>query len=366
MSNSAAISSSGSVAASPRIIGFQCQPLLLEQLADWLESRARPLREGSLRDLSIVHFKGFGNTMDIRARPPPEEMLRMLRSADVLEFDGDLFEVAPDSDGIGINFVGALPMLFAHDGSNLGSGPALLAFKLEDEIEGFLESWHGLCCSVGKDHPPTKLAFNSVADRVIDITYVLVPRSVCSPHYRGGVLWSGTAGSKLPPLRSHIFASILDDAKKIAGSCSASDGVGKQGIVLDEESSGLVASECSHQAMSGSLDAAAITSQHFSLAQEDKLTDRCKCYVSLGTLATLATAVVDERAVRLERQVVAWGGYYIVACELAAESALYLPTFAQALPWKYFHAERTKVVDSVVVRQEGLLRGVQYRGLQCL
>jgi hypothetical protein len=102
----------------------------------------------------------------------------------------------------------------------------------------------------------------------------------------------------LPPLRSHIFASILDDAKKIAGSCSASDGVGKQGIVLDEESSGLVASECSHQAMSGSLDAAAIASQHFSLAQEEKLTDRCR-YLLLArnaceNFATLATAVVTS------------------------------------------------------------------------
>ena len=366
MSKSAASSSRGSVAAPPRIIGFQCKPLLLEKLADWLTSIARPVHEASLRELSVVHFKGFGKTMDIRARPPPEDMLSMLRRADVLEFDGDDFEVAPDSGGIGINFACALPMLFASGDSSLGSGPALLAFKLEDEKEDFLHCWHGLCCSVGSDQLPIKLAPNSAADHIIDIMYVLVPRSVCSPDYCGGVLWSGAAGSKLPLQRSHVFASILDDAKRFAGSHPISDGIGKQANILDEKSSHLVSSERTHEAVGEALHDAATASLHFFHAQENKLTQRCKYYVSLGTLATLATAAIDDRVVRLERQVVAWGGYHIVACEFAAESALYLPNFAESLPWSYFHTERTKKVGSVIERQEGLLKGVQHRGLHCL
>jgi len=38
---------------------------------------------------------------------------------------------------------------------------------------------------------------------------------VCSPSYRGGVLWRGSVASQLPSPRSHIFAAILDDAKQI-------------------------------------------------------------------------------------------------------------------------------------------------------
>jgi D-tyrosyl-tRNA(Tyr) deacylase len=87
--------------------------------------------------------------------------------------------------------------------------------------------------------------------------------------------------------------------------------------------------------------------------------------VSLGTLATLATAAVDRRFVHLKRQVVAWGGYHIVACELSAESALFMPKFAQTLPWHYFHAVRTKKVGAAVERQEGLLKAAQFHGLHC-
>jgi hypothetical protein len=327
----------------------------------------------------------------------------MLQSSDVLVFDGDYFEVASDNEGIAVSFVCALPMIFASCGTSSGAAPALLAFKFEDEEAEFLRSWHTLRCVTGSKQPPIKLDHNLPdwkPDIVVKITYIIVPRNVCSPDYSGGVLWSSLSGSKLPLERSHIFASILEDAKRIscwedinvlnqlrsrsnlpplpvelhsfedgsqhqlAGCSHVSHGSSLQAAVLAEKCSGIASSQSASLRGALAPDESAIL-QVFH-AQEDKLTPLCKQYVSLGTLATLATAAFNHPFIQLKRQVVAWGGYHIVACELAAQAALFMPNFPQILPWFYFHAERTKNVGSRVERQEGLLKGVHCCGLHCI
>jgi hypothetical protein len=372
----------------------------LEHLPQWLARQARVLGEAMQPELSIVHYKGFGKTLDIRAQPPPEEMMRKLRQADVVVFDGDDFEVADGAHGVCVNFVCALPMIFASGDWSAERRPALLAFKLEDQEAGFLGSWHGLRCCIGRDGLPFKAAAAApgwAADRVIEITYILIPQVVCSPSYRGGVLWRGSVGSQLPPQRSHIFAAILDDAKQINGWCDVielnrlrlSDNLPPfttQPHYCESQSAHIqVVAGQSHAPAAAAPDpdpahahahahahqgSQAVvpdtpTMLYFSQVQEHALPPLASCYVSLGTLATLATAAVDARLVRLKRQVVAWGGYHIVACELSAESALFMPNFAQALPWHYFHAVRTKQVGAAVERQEGALKAAQFHGLHC-
>jgi hypothetical protein len=357
----------------------------MEQLPLWLASKARTLGDAVRPELSVVHFKGFGQTMDIRARPPSEDMLSMLCGADVVVFDGDRFEVASDYDGICVNFVCALPMICSAAQSRTESRPALLAFKLEDEEADFLRSWQGLRCCVGSDQLPLKIAAdapNLLSARVIEVAYVLVPRNVCSPSYRGGILWNGAAGSKLPSQRTRIFSSILDDAKKINGWENGAElNQSRMRCNLPPFPDGLyeamagslpgphhvhdecheISSENAHEALCEARGPAS----YFSLDKEGELAAGSSDFVSLGTLATLATAAVDHSAVHLKRQVVAWGGYHVVTHELAAESALYSPNFSECLPWHYFHAERTKHAGAGVERQEGLLNGVQFRGLHC-
>ena len=387
-------SGSGTSASAQILIEFRCQHMLLDRLPHWLASKCCTFREENQSELSVVHYKGFAKTLDIRARPPSEDMLRILRGADVLVFDGDDFEVA-DSDGISVSFVCALPMVCAGGEPPHEPAPALLAFKLEDEEAMFLDSWHKLRCSIGVDKLPHKVAADLpdwLPDRVIDITYVLIPRSVCSPSYRGGILWSASAGSKLPIPRSHIFASILDDAKKISSRSSATElqqsrdhalisvqpnasphqllesshedhGSGGPGFSSGEVVLHQAALENARKIPSIALHACDYVL--FAGAEETALSPSAKVFVSLGTLATLATGVVDDHLVNLKRQVVAWGGFHIVACELAAESALYEPSFPETLPWQYFHAQRSKYFGDRVELQEGLLHGVRYSGLHC-
>ncbi len=395
---STSLSSSSQFGSLVQIV-FCCKPLRMEQLPLWLASKARTLCDGVRPELSVVHYKGFGQTMDIRARPPSADMLSMLCGAGVVVFDGDRFEVASDSDGICVNFVCALPMICSATHSRAESGPALLAFKLEDEETDFLRSWQGLRCCIGSDQLPYKItvdAHNLPSAHVIEITYVLIPRNVCSPSYRGGILWNGFAGSKLPSQRTRIFSSILEDAKKISGwendaelnqsrvRCnlppfpvrsyeaelpqSMADSLpvfaGWASAHVADDEGREVSSENSHEALFEARGPVGAVS-YFSHAKEGELAAGSSYFVSLGTLATLATAAVDHSAVLLKRQVVAWGGYHVVTHELAAESALYSPNFADCLPWHYFHAERTKRVGAIVERQEGLLNGAKFRGLHC-
>jgi hypothetical protein len=336
--------------------------------------------------------------MDIRSRPPPEDMLRMMRAADVLVFDGDNFET-DDSDGICVNFVCALPIVCASVHTISEAAPALLAFKLEDEEAIFLDSWHKLRCGIGIDKLPFKVAADHsgwLPDGVVDITYVLIPRSVCLPSYRGGVLCSASVGIGLSFPRSLIFASILDDAKKITSwhdriefqqprvGCNTDPipvqptaspnhpvespcghhGNGAQSFSQGMNSSDQAHIETSHEKPTSARDTCLPVAMHFASAQEASLSQSAKVFVSLGTLATLATGAVDDH-VHLKRQVIAWGGSHIVACELAAESALFQPAFPETLPWHYFHAQRSKVVGDRVEWQEGVLNGVQYSGLYC-
>jgi hypothetical protein len=392
MSN-ASFHASCSRASAPVEIEFRCDALLLEQLPLWLASKARMHDGRSHPELSVVHYKGFGKTLDIRDGPPPADLLRMLAAADVVAFDGDWFEVAPGSDGICVNFVCALPMLFASSHARTEPGPALLAFKIEDEEAEFLQSWNGLRCRVGSDGLPFKVAADRpdcAPHRVVEIAYVIVPRCVCSPSYRGGILWNGAAAAALPPPRDHIFASILDDAKKIDRWESIAElnqsriasnlppfrdrsQLGRSPAVSLSPARDALHSPPNaspEDARASLFEAAADAAVHsyFSHAHEDKLAPGASVFVSLGTLATLATyhqATSLHPAIHLQRRVVAWGGYHIVACELAAESALYMPNFPSALPWHYFHAIRTRVVGAEVETQQGVLKGVQCSGLHC-
>ena len=390
MSN-ASLHASCTRASAPVQIEFRCNPLLLEQLPLWLASKARTHDDRSQPELSVVHYKGFGKTLDIRDAPPPADLLRMLAAADVVAFDGDWFEVASDSDGLSVNFVCALPMLFASGQSSTEPGPALLAFKIDDQEAEFLQSWHGLRCHLGSDLLPFKLDAHLpdwAPHRVIAITYVIVPRCVCSPSYRGGILWNGAAAAALPPQRHHLFSSILDDAKKI--DCWESIAELNQSRIASDlppftdrsheaGHSPAVSSSPARLALHSPLSASpengreslfeapaadAAAHSYFSHAHEEKLAPGASVYVSLGTLATLAT-YHRSPSLHLQRQVVVWGGYHIVACELAAESALYMPNFPSALPWHYFHAARTRVVGAEVETQQGLLQGVQFCGLHC-
>jgi hypothetical protein len=363
-------SSGGGVPSGPIHVEFRCQYLLLEQLPLWLASKSRAFGEGNQSLLSVVHYKGFGQTMDIRARPPPENMLSMMRAADVLVFDGDNFEVA-DSDGICVNFVCALPIVCGFADPSQQPAPALLAFKLEDEEAIFLDSWQKSRCVIGIDKVPFKISADAPdwsPHRVIDITYVLIPRSVCSPSYRGGVLCSAAAAHTLPTSRSHIFASILDDAKKLSSWVDSAnpnpphlvpDGAAAQAFAPGEEcpQEVAVANENAH--------ATAAAALHFACVNEAALHPNSKVFVALGTLATVATAAVDHCLVDLKRRVVVWGGGDIVACELAAQKALYMPTFSETLPWHYFHAVRTRKVGDEVQYQEGVLNTVQCSGFHC-
>ena len=237
---------------------------------------------------------------------------------------------------------------------------------------------------------PVKVAADAhgwAVDLVIEIAYVLIPQVVCSPSYRGGVLWRGSVASQLPSQRSHIFAAILDDAKQINGwfdkielnrlrLCDNLPPFTLQPRYCESQSARTHAVAGRSHAPAGAVTVTAHEASeaalphtpamlYFSQVQEDSLPPLATCYVSLGTLATLATAAVDARLVRLKRQVVSWGGYHIVACELSAESALFMPNFAQALPWHYFHAVRTKQVGAAVERQEGALKAAQFHGLHC-
>ena len=114
--------------------------VVVEHLPQWLTHQARVLGEAMQPELSTVHYKGFGITLDIRAQPPPEEMMRKLREADVLVFDGNNFEVANRADVICVNFVCAILMIFAPGDWSADPRPALLAFKLDDQEAGFLGS----------------------------------------------------------------------------------------------------------------------------------------------------------------------------------------------------------------------------------
>ena len=359
-------SSSGGVTSDAIRVEFRCQCLQLEQLPLWLESKApRAFGEGDRSELSVVHYKGFGRTMDIRSRPPPHNMLAMMRAADVLVFDGDDFAV-DGPDQIGANFVCAVPLACGF----ADAGPALLAFKIEDREADFLNSWQSLRCVIGIDKLPLKVSAATPdwsPDRVIDVTYVLLPRFVCLPTYRGGALCSAAAASVLPYPRSLFFESVLDDAKKISGHNSLPVAAALGGAAAQPSAAGACASSL-EAAVENATEtptqaASAPSTSHFNFDNEAALHPSAKVFVSLGTLATIATAGVDSGRFHLKRKVVVWGGGDVVASELAVESALYLPTFSESLPWHYFHALRSRNVDGVVQVQEGLLNAVQYSGL---
>ncbi len=353
-------------------IEFRCQSLQLGKLPLWLESKApRAFGEGNRLELSVVHYKGFGKTMDIRTRPPPQNMLSMMRAADVLVFDGDDFEV-DGPDRIGANFVCALPLVCGSlDPGQEPALPALLAFKIEDKEAHFLDCWQNLRCAIGIDKLPFKVeadAPNWSPDRVIDVTYVLIPRSVCLPNYRGGILCSAAAASALPFPPSRVFESVLDDAKKIIGWVDSHGPDSLLPVALDGTVTQPSAVEAAGKSSAGetptqAADTAVPATLHFNYANEAALHPSAKVYVSLGTLATLATAAVDNRRVDLKRGVVVWGGGDVVACELAVESALFMPTFPETLPWHYFHAIRSRNVGDAVQLQEGLLSAVRFPGL---
>jgi len=273
-------------------------------------------------------------------------MLTMMRAADVLVFDGDDFEV--DSDRICVNYVCALPLVCGSVDSSPGRAPDLLAFKIEDKESHFLGSWQSLRCFIGIDKLPFKVAADAPdwsPDRVIDVTHVIIPRSVCLASYRGGILCSAAAASTLPYPPSRIFESVLDDARKISGWSDsighnpplpiAPDGTAAQPAAPGlGESSHEVAVENANKTPTQAEHPAVPTTLHFNFANEAALHPNAKVFVSLGTVATLATAAVDNRRVHLKRGVVVWGGGD-VACELAAVAAVRWALAACVVQWEF-------------------------------
>ena len=79
-------------------------------------------------------------------------------------------------------------------------------------------------------------------------------------------------------------------------------------------------------------------------------------YVALGVWAVDAV-----RRAGGEARVVAWGGMYVVAQELAVQTALWpVGGAAPHVPWDYFHARRRERDGAV---REGVLGGVRHAAL---
>jgi hypothetical protein len=78
--------------------------------------------------------------------------------------------------------------------------------------------------------------------------------------------------------------------------------------------------------------------------------------VQLSTAAAAAAAAAAAPTPTLPT-VLCWGGFTVPALEFAAG----LARFGEQCPtWCYFHAERTRVVGGVEVRQQGLLQGAAH------
>jgi hypothetical protein len=85
---------------------------------------------------TLVHYKGFGPSIDIQTNPPSEEMIRTLSTADVLVFDGDNYS----DDSFTYTILKVLEIL---DREKL-SQPILLALKFLHEKDVFVQSWSGV------------------------------------------------------------------------------------------------------------------------------------------------------------------------------------------------------------------------------
>jgi hypothetical protein len=168
-----------------------------------------------------------------------------------------------------------------------------------------------------------------------------------------------------PVEQHHSCAQPAASPHDLSESSREPDGTGTQAFAAGSDCCNQAVIKCVHETASDAQHALSSVALHFTGAQESALSPEAKVFVSLGTLAALATGAIDDSLVHLKRQVVVWGGHHIVACELAAESALFQPAFSETLPWHYFHAQRSKSVGDGVEWQHGLLNGVQYFGLRC-
>lgn len=104
-----------------------CQVVDLAVLPTLLHSTSR-----------VIHFKGFGPRMDVVAqRATMEAVCSDLLEADIVQFDGDDLDQPHSLCSFTSCFHTLLPMCEARGRPY----PTLLAFKLEAEVDRFLDSW---------------------------------------------------------------------------------------------------------------------------------------------------------------------------------------------------------------------------------
>jgi hypothetical protein len=94
---------------------------------------------------TLVHYKGFGPSIDISTNPPLEEMIRTLSATDVLVFDGDDYSDA--------SFTHAIPKVLEILDKEQRPPPILLALKFLDEKDAFVQSWTGVTLPASFTHP---------------------------------------------------------------------------------------------------------------------------------------------------------------------------------------------------------------------
>jgi hypothetical protein len=344
-------------------------------LAGWLAAR---LPDGA----ALAHFKGFGAAIAAFAHPdrstppaapgPPRALLAALRACAVVAFDGD------DLDGR--TFTAAVPPLLLL-ASATSPAPALLAFKRASDEARFARSWHrrrlwrlggeagagavaGAGAGAGEGagsgsgagavaeasasggHPDDDVAWGSdtlAPDAEppggsvrVEIAYVLVPDAAFAPGFCGGVLHDAQAGAALAP---------ADRASLLARACREAWGDAAPAVPAPEADDDAEAEAARREVFDPGPSAALRVGE----GQEG--------YVALGTLAALLTTALAPRGT--PARCLVWGGLAVVARELAAESALMLPSLRARLPWTYWHAARVRRG----AREEGLLLGRAHEAL---
>ena len=170
----------------------------------------------------------------------------------------------------------------------------------------------------------------------VEIAYVLVPDAAFAPGFCGGVLHDAQAGAALAP---------ADRASLLARACREAWGDAAPAVPAPEAEADAEAEAARREVFDPGPSAALRVGE----GQEG--------YVALGTLAALLTTALAPRGT--PARCLVWGGLAVVARELAAESALMLPSLRARLPWTYWHAARVRRG----AREEGLLLGRAHEAL---
>jgi hypothetical protein len=132
----------------------------------------------------VIHFKGFGPTMDTKANPPPKDLIHRLSQCDVIVFDGDDYSHE--------SFTHVFDLLFAHTRDVQTTYPALLAFKIADEatqLIGQASSWHSF------PHPLT-------------LNYCLVDRGECQSSRLLRAVTGDTTSKVTPSQRNYVGLGV--------------------------------------------------------------------------------------------------------------------------------------------------------------